>query len=96
MQLRAKNRSGVFQDPPTQSLRVRNFSTIRFVLKKKVAANWLFGSFLTLSFTFIKRSMVGNLNLVSYVHFVFLCNVTTFSPFEKRCFLIFLTSVRYL
>ena len=59
---------------PLRSLTVRNFSTIRFVLKKKkVAANWLFDLFLTLSFTFMKITMVGSVNLVSYGHFNFPC-----------------------
>ena len=43
------------------------FSTIHFVLKKKVAKNWLFGFFFTLSNTFIKSAMVGNSNLVSLI-----------------------------
>ena len=54
--------------------------------KKEFLQLGYFGMFLTLSFTFIKRALVGNLNLASYGHFVFPCDVATFSPFEKGLF----------
>ena len=73
---------------------VRNFSTIRFVLKKiKDAAIWLFGLFLTLSFTFKKMTMAGNVNLVSYGHFNFPLD---FNFLKNVGFLILLASVKYL
>ena len=61
------------------------FFAIRFVLKKvKVAANWLFGLLLTLSFTFIKMTMVGNVNLVSYGNFNFPC-MHKLRPLDVNC-----------
>ena len=64
-----------------------------WIEKKKVAANWLFGLFLTLSFTFIKMTMVGNVNLVSYGYFDFSLDVNC--P-KNIAFLILLASVKYL